>query len=219
MALTIVCPDSHCATRLTLDDDRAGTTFTCPRCGTAISVPILVPPPTPIPPTPTPSPSGSVKSEAYRAARVPLFVGGGLLLVGVVSALFEPCLAVLPILLALLIVPLSGTIIVSRRWNVCNVCGEWQAVECTKEETVSQKKCFGIVIRHGYSPGRASSGPPPVSHAPGIEATAWEERVPTIRWVVARHYQCRYCAKVWAEESEYEEEDFEPDEPLPPLAP
>lgn len=53
MPITILCPG--CKTRLTLDDYRAGTTFGCPKCATAINVPIVVEsPPTPLPPPPAP---------------------------------------------------------------------------------------------------------------------------------------------------------------------
>ncbi|HEV3385104.1 MAG TPA: NINE protein [Gemmata sp.] len=38
MAIILICPG--CSARLTLDDDRAGSTFDCPTCGTKISVPV-----------------------------------------------------------------------------------------------------------------------------------------------------------------------------------
>lgn len=41
MAIIILCPD--CKTRLTLGDDRAGETFECPRCDTAITIPMPLP--------------------------------------------------------------------------------------------------------------------------------------------------------------------------------
>lgn len=55
MPIALLCPG--CKTRLTVGDDRSGTTFTCPRCSTAISVPMTAPLPTPAPrPAPPPAP-------------------------------------------------------------------------------------------------------------------------------------------------------------------
>ena len=51
MALVVICP--NCAVRLTLTDDRAGTTFDCPKCHVAITVPLLDPAPAPLPPPPS----------------------------------------------------------------------------------------------------------------------------------------------------------------------
>ena len=41
MPITLICPG--CQTRLTVGDDRAGTTFRCMLCATAISVPVVEP--------------------------------------------------------------------------------------------------------------------------------------------------------------------------------
>ena len=63
MPLALLCPG--CKTRLTVGDDRAGTSFVCPRCTPSISVPVVAkappsaPPPLPPrakPPTPAPPP-------------------------------------------------------------------------------------------------------------------------------------------------------------------
>lgn len=54
MAIVLLCP--KCAVRLTLDDDRGGTTFECPKCATAITVPVLLSPAPPTPPVPPPLP-------------------------------------------------------------------------------------------------------------------------------------------------------------------
>lgn len=40
MAITVVCPS--CTTRITIGDDRSGTTFNCPRCSAAINVPVIL---------------------------------------------------------------------------------------------------------------------------------------------------------------------------------
>jgi hypothetical protein len=47
MAIVVLC--SGCKTRLTLGDDRAGTTFNCPRCDGLIGVPVLLSPTLPPP--------------------------------------------------------------------------------------------------------------------------------------------------------------------------
>jgi hypothetical protein len=47
MPITIHC--SSCKTRLTLGDDRAGATITCPRCNTPLTAPGRAPPPLPAP--------------------------------------------------------------------------------------------------------------------------------------------------------------------------
>jgi len=57
MAIIIFCPG--CGTRLTVGDDRAGTSLECPKCDVAIAVPSVLPPPPAPPPTP-PRPSGPV---------------------------------------------------------------------------------------------------------------------------------------------------------------
>jgi hypothetical protein len=108
MAVVILCP--ACGVRLTLGDDRAGTTLPCPICETAISVPVressprpALPPlprpvpspvPRPVPPplplggrTPPPAPPGSPEPEAdpwHGGNRLALWILGGvaLLLVG-----------------------------------------------------------------------------------------------------------------------------------------
>lgn len=54
MAIILRCPG--CSTRLTIDDDRAGTVFDCPNCDSAINVPL---PATPIPATPVPDSADS----------------------------------------------------------------------------------------------------------------------------------------------------------------
>src|SRR5947208_1190643 len=48
--IVLMCPG--CRTRLTTEDDRAGETFPCPRCRTAITLPL----PTPLVPVPEPPP-------------------------------------------------------------------------------------------------------------------------------------------------------------------
>lgn len=48
MPIVLLCPG--CMTRLTLRDDRAGTTVDCPQCETAITVPILLSSPPTAPP-------------------------------------------------------------------------------------------------------------------------------------------------------------------------
>lgn len=52
MPIVVLCPG--CKTRLTVGDDRAGTSLGCPRCATAIRVPAAVTPPPPPPPPSTP---------------------------------------------------------------------------------------------------------------------------------------------------------------------
>ena len=41
MSIVVLCPD--CNTRLTLDDDRAGTTFECPKCYNPMTIPLPTP--------------------------------------------------------------------------------------------------------------------------------------------------------------------------------
>jgi hypothetical protein len=75
MAITITCPS--CSIRLTLDDDRAGTTFECPKCYEALTLPTLstlsLPPeasPTPAPepePQPPKSPSRKLRGRSRRS--------------------------------------------------------------------------------------------------------------------------------------------------------
>jgi len=43
LAINILCPS--CNTRLNLTDDRAGSTFTCPRCDTKMMIPGSIAPP------------------------------------------------------------------------------------------------------------------------------------------------------------------------------
>lgn len=71
VAITLIC--SGCKTRLTVGEDRAGTTFPCPRCTSAITVSVLtspqaepshrpVPPPLPSPPPrPNPAPKAAIE--------------------------------------------------------------------------------------------------------------------------------------------------------------
>lgn len=55
MPIVILCP--KCKTRLTLGDDRAGTTLECPRCDGPLSIPVaLLPPPASPPPASSPRP-------------------------------------------------------------------------------------------------------------------------------------------------------------------
>ena len=85
VAITLLCPG--CKTRLTLGDDRAGTTLPCPKCGTAISAPVAarpVPPPRPAtpplpPPRPLPPPLPSSDTRSKPApASAPINVRTGL---------------------------------------------------------------------------------------------------------------------------------------------
>jgi hypothetical protein len=80
MPITLLCPG--CKTRLTVGDDRAGTTFNCPKCSTAISVPVVVPAPAPSPvavdfedgmspPSPAPAPPGPEPSPRPRPTPEP----------------------------------------------------------------------------------------------------------------------------------------------------
>src|SRR5262249_9757413 len=45
-------------------------------------------------------------------------------------------------------------VVVALRHDVCPRCGEWRAVRCLARWVSHQKKCFGIVIRRGYSTSR-----------------------------------------------------------------
>lgn len=66
MAIVVVCPG--CKVRLTLGDDRAGTTLPCPKCGTIISVPAPpAPPPPPVPPSDPQARAGQPPSEPAGA--------------------------------------------------------------------------------------------------------------------------------------------------------
>jgi hypothetical protein len=68
MAIVILCP--KCKTRLTLGDDRVGTTFECPRCDGPISVPIPLPPePIPLPLESSPDPDDGDEPTPPRRKR------------------------------------------------------------------------------------------------------------------------------------------------------
>lgn len=72
MSLAVLCP--KCSVKLTLGDDRAGETFECPRCGTAISIPTLLPPspsPSPPPPRSRPAPSPPPLPSPPRSGPAP----------------------------------------------------------------------------------------------------------------------------------------------------
>lgn len=69
MPIVILCPTADCRVRLTIGDERAGSTFECPRCRTPISVPVLLPPTVPTPaasPTPPPIPRAAPSTDEAK---------------------------------------------------------------------------------------------------------------------------------------------------------
>ncbi len=66
MPIVLLCPG--CKTRLTVGDDRAGTTFGCPRCATPISVPVVESATPPVPMIRFPCPDCGKKLKAPDGA-------------------------------------------------------------------------------------------------------------------------------------------------------
>jgi hypothetical protein len=191
-----------------------------PRSGPAPLPP--APPPAPSLPPPAPPVLDSPKRTANLWFQILLICGGVTFLFGLLLFLLDQETAWVAWPIAFLLVT-GGVIYLHSQWkDVCEECGEWQAVEPNGTDILERKKCFGLVVRRSSSSsyGAVYGGPklgtmPTHSHS----ESEWEERVPIIRTEYLHHSRCRFCGAGYERRETDEVEDFEPDEPLPPFSP
>jgi ribosomal protein L37E len=210
MAIVVLCP--HCRTRLTLGDDRAGETFDCPRCGKAITVPLVVSPPPPprpapppLPPAAPPVPSEDAPGHGGDWSETALGVGC-LVLIAIGVGVLWYCagwgvgLGSTIVLLVWLVVGLYDG------WQSrCLKCGGWWGVELTERVKVGEEQCYGMVTRTARTSGGGYVAGRPV-HA--SSSTSWEERVPIIRTTYRLTWRCNRCGHETYTQEVHDAEDF-----------